>query len=200
MRNLTPTTWQRIDLDLCNHLLQGRLPAECSAEFRNRFDELWELHPPEPRRLLIHGREVPAPRWDQAYGCDYVYSGQVNAAESVPDILCPLLNWVNAAIDSRLNGVLVNWYDGSLGHYIGPHRDSVQNLVADSPIVTVSLGEERIFRMRPVAGKGYVDIPIPHGSVVIVPYATNRTWKHEVPRSKRHRGKRISVTFRAFTN
>ncbi len=190
----------RVDLDEGNYLVCGQLPMPLSAKLHLQFDELWNRHPPEPRRLLIHGREVPAPRWDQAYGCDYVYSGQVNAAEPVPDMLCPLLDWVNAAIDPQLNGVLVNWYDGSLGHYIGPHRDSVQNLVADSPIVTVSLGEERIFRMRPAAGKGYVDIPIPHGSVVIVPYATNRTWKHEVPRSKRHQGKRISVTFRAFLN
>ena len=45
------------------------------------------------------------------------------------------------------NHVLINWYnDGS--HYIGPHSDSEAQIVEDSPIVSVSLGQERTFRIR----------------------------------------------------
>ena len=62
-------------------------------------------------------------------------------------ILEPFLTWAKEAIDGRLNGVLVNWYDGSLGHYIGRHRDSRVNMVSGAPIVTISFGEERIFRL-----------------------------------------------------
>ena len=52
-------------------------------------------------------------------------------------------------VDDRLNGLLLNWYDGRLGHYIGKHRDSRVNMIHGAPIVTISLGEERSFRLAP---------------------------------------------------
>ena len=36
-----------------------------------------------------------------------------------------------------------------LDHYIGAHRDSTASMIEGVPIVTVSLGEERAFRLRP---------------------------------------------------
>ncbi|MGD1908365.1 MAG: hypothetical protein ACFB0C_20575 [Leptolyngbyaceae cyanobacterium] len=52
------------------------------------------------------------------------------------------------------------WDDGNLGHHIGKHRDSIQNLRPDSPIVTVSLEQSRVLRLRPWKGKGYQDFPV----------------------------------------
>ena len=63
--------------------------------------------------------------------------------------LLPVLEWSRSEIHDGLNGVLLNWYDGTLGHYIGKHRDSTTNMVSGTPIVTVSLGEARVFRLRP---------------------------------------------------
>ena len=73
----------------------------------------------------MHGRPVQTPRWQQAYGADYHYTGQTNAALPVPKSLEPVRDLARRAIDERLNGLLLNWYDGKLGHYIGPHHDSV---------------------------------------------------------------------------
>lgn len=110
-----------------------------------------------------------------------------------------LLDWCRENIDSQLNGLLLNWYDGTLGHYISRHRDSRRNLIAGAPIVTISFGERRVFRLRPYGGKGYIDYSdLEDGTVVIMPYDTNLTWMHEVPAHKRYRGRRISVTARAF--
>ena len=44
-----------------------------------------------------------------------------------------------------------------------------------------------------------MDIPVPDGSVLVIPWATNERWTHEVPRTKAAVGRRISLTFRAFT-
>jgi hypothetical protein len=77
----------------------------------------------------MHGRPIKTPRWQQAYGADYHYTGRTNAALSVPAILEPLHHWARQAIDDRLNGLLLNWYDGALGHYIGPHHDSTKKMV-----------------------------------------------------------------------
>ena len=67
-----------------------------------------------------------------------------------------------------------------------------------APIVTLSLGEERVFRLRPWKGKGFRDFPTTNRTALVLPYATNRAWTHEVPHAARFTGRRISVTFRAF--
>lgn len=147
--------------------------------------------------IMIRGKLVPTPRWQQAYGRDYHYSGQDNRALPVPPLLQPLLDWSHA-IHPMLNGLLLNWYDGSFGHYIGKHRDSTKNLHSNAPIVTISFGEERIFRLRPHQATGMLNIRATDGKVFIMPYATNLAWTHEVTKSTCCKGRRISVTVRAF--
>ena len=145
------------------------------------------------------GKLVKTPRWQQAFGRDYQYTGRTNRALPVPNDLRALLTWTNNVVDERLNGILLNWYDGKLGHYIGRHRDSRTNMIEEAPIVTISLGEDRLFRLRPWKKKGQMaDFPATTGTVFIMPYKTNLAWTHEVPRSAKQRGRRISVTFRAF--
>lgn len=71
----------------------------------------------------------------------------------------------------------------------------------DSPTVTVSFGEERVFRLRPWPHRPdamAIDFRTGDGTVFILPWATNRAFTHEVTASKRLTGKRISVTLRAF--
>jgi hypothetical protein len=43
-----------------------------------------------------------------------------------------------------------------------------------------------------------LDFPAQDGTIFVMPYDTNRAWKHSVPKSARYVGRRISVTFRAF--
>ena len=68
-----------------------------------------------------------------------------------------------------------------------------------SDIATISLGEARIFRMRPWKKRGYTDIEVTHGDVLVIPWATNQAWTHEVPHFARFRERRISITLRAFS-
>ncbi len=51
------------------------------------FEELWCLHPGGYHVIKMHGRAVATPRWQQAYGADYHYTGQTNRALPVPPIL-----------------------------------------------------------------------------------------------------------------
>jgi len=147
----------------------------------------------------MHGRMVRTPRWQQAYGRDYHYTGNVNKALAVPETLEPLLAWVRSAIFPGLNGILINWYEGP-EHYIGSHHDSVNGMVYNAPIVTASFGETRGFRLtRGRADDARTwDFPAPNGTVFVLPYDTNLFWKHGVPKSARYAGRRISVTCRAF--
>ena len=131
---------------------------------------MWSLHPTDYHEIKIHGRLVKTPRWQQAYGNDYHYTGRVNTALPVPDILQLLHAWCRANIDERLNGLVLNWYDGSLGHYIGNHRDSTTNMCDGAPIVTVSFGESRVFRLRPWKAKTNRDFAAKDGSIFLMPY------------------------------
>lgn len=176
---------------------EGRLPEKLVIA-GEAFEELWGMHPEEYQRIRIHGRWVRTPRWQQAYGADYHYTGQVNRALPVPPLVQPLLDWAREVVDGRLNGVLLNWYDGGLGHYMGKHRDSTVHMLPDAPIVTISLGAERTFRLRPWKGSGRLDFAAPPGAVFVMPYDTNLAWTHEVPKSANCRGRRISVSIRGF--
>lgn len=173
----------------------GRVPEALMPDAQT-FEQLWAMHPDDFHEITIHGRRVKTPRWQQAFGRDYHYTHRTNKALSVPPLLQPFLEWSTRTIDDRLNGLLLNWYDP--GHYIGRHRDSIANMVEGAPIVTISLGEERTFRLRPWKEAGIRDFQATDGAVFIMPYQTNRAWTHEVPRSPRYTGRRISITLRAF--
>lgn len=177
----------------------GRLPKILRIDGHD-FESLWQMHPTEYHKIRMIGRFMDTPRWQQAYGVDYYYTGRINVARPVPPILYPLLEWAKENIDERLNGILVNWYDGTLKHYIGRHRDSVKNMILGTHIVTVSFGEERIFRLRQLHEKGRMEFLVRDGDVFIMPYETNLAWAHEVPHFSRFSGRRISVTLRGFMN
>jgi alkylated DNA repair dioxygenase AlkB len=183
----------RLD-DACS-LFEGALPTALRLDTA-AFEHLWDLHPAEYHVITMHGRRVATPRWQQAYGADYRYTGSLNRALPVPPSLAPLHAWAREQIDARLNGLLLNWYDAAHGHYIGKHRDSTAGLIEGAPIVTVSFGATRTFRLRPYRREGRRDFVAADGSVLVLPHATNLAWTHEVPRGRA--GRRVSVTLRAF--
>lgn len=164
------------------------------------FERLWALRPAEPQVIRKFGRNFVLRRQQKAFGRDYAFSDTVSKAAPIPAELSPFLAWAQSTVDSRLNGLLVNWYDGAKGDEIGPHLDSETGLLPGSPIVTISLGDPRIFRMDRVAEKLRCDFTVENGSVIIIPWETNRAWKHSVPHRARDTGCRISVTLRAFSD
>lgn len=174
----------------------GRLPARLREAID--FEALWAMHPERPHRVRMYGRWVDTPRYQAAYGADYRYSGTVNPARPVPPRLEAIRDWAREAIDPRLDGLLLNWYDAAEGHYMGPHRDYGRDLTRGAPIVTVSFGAPRIFRIRPHGGGPFVDLDATDGDVFVMPWATNRAFTHAVPRRAADRGRRVSVTLRAF--
>ena len=176
----------------------GRLPQDLIPSTSDAFDSLWSLHPQDYHHIKMRGRTVPTPRWQQAYGRDYRYTGRINRALPLPALYAPYLAWARQHLDARLNGLLLNWYDGRKGHYIGRHRDSTAGMIPGAPIVTISLGEARPFRLRPWRQAGFVDFIAHHGAVFVLPWQTNQGWTHEIPRSKQAVGRRISLTLRAF--
>ena len=194
-----PPGFEAHRLDEEHSLFAGLLPGELHWD-ETAFEAAWQLRPEKRHRVVMIGKPVELPRDQQAYGATYKYTGSENRARPIPRVLKPLLDWSQQEVEARLNGVLLNWYDGP-GDYIGPHHDSTRGLFADTPIVTISFGEERIFRLTKWSRKRKTaqhDFPAIEGRVFIMPWTTNKAWKHEIARRTTYKGRRISVTIRAF--
>lgn len=186
-------TIQHISLDQPDHtvgLYKGVHDIDNKA-----FKELWDTHPDHYHTVKMWGKEVLTPRWQEAQGKSYSYSQTVNKAKPIHPLTKPYLEWGQANIAKRLNGLLINWYDPAHKHYIGKHHDSTKGLQDQSPIVTISLGERRIFRIR--RSKKH-DIILENGDVLVMPWDINELYTHEVPHFARYTDKRISITLRAF--
>ena len=95
-------------------------------------------------------------------------------------------------------GVLVTSYDAKMEHRLGPHRDSTKHMINGAPIVTMSFGQPRTFRLCRYRGIERVDFPTGNCTLFIMPYQTNKAWTHEIPYTSDCSGQRISVTIRAF--
>jgi alkylated DNA repair dioxygenase AlkB len=194
-----PSGFHPHELTEGNLLFVGCLPDHLLGDDAS-FELLWGLQPTQRPWIKMAGRPVQIPRNQQAYGADYAFSGQISRALQVPEVLLPYLDWSREVIDCRLNGLLVNWYDGATADYIGPHHDKTTALVKDTPIVTISCGASRTFRLTRGRGtdREVRDFEAGSGTVFVMPWQTNRAWKHEVPHFARNAGRRISITVRAF--
>ncbi len=191
-----------------NHSLDGELAIQ-TGQLPQRlvwssddFELVWRLHPIERHIVKMMGKPVEVPRWQQAYGANYSYTGSRNNALPVPSNLMPILQWCRQAIDGRLNGLLLNWYEGS-EDYIGPHHDSTKDLAVGSPIITISFGETRVFRLTRWERRvkmAQQDFVAHHGRVFVVSWDLNKSWKHEVLKRTSYTGRRVSITLRAFVN
>lgn len=159
--------------------------------------------------------------------------GTYNADGSLPiyrhpaDQTPPLLPWsslvneirenVQGLVGHEMNHCLIQLYRSGYD-FISEHSDKTLDVVHGSSIVNVSLGAQRVMRLRtkrrlPVASDGQEEerktqlVPMPHGSVFVLGLDTNAVWLHginpdkraEAERSDAERdfgGERISLTFR----
>jgi len=189
-----------IQLDTDSWVTRGMLPNHL-AELD--FAAIWALHPANYNQIKIYGKMVTMPRYTQTYLKNYTYSGVEHIALPLPDILQPFFEWANNLMDGmQFNQVLVNWYqDGS--HYIGAHADNERQLVRDYPIISISLGAERLFRIRDKETKEVVsDIVMKDCSYMVMCGKMQQNYTHEVPKVMGRRGDelgpRINITFRNF--
>lgn len=169
------------------------------------FEELYALHPQQVGQVMMFGKKVNTPRYQQSYGVPYQFSGMNHEALPFPDneTLKRLKKYVEDKEGCEYAQMLINWYDNG-DHYIGKHSDDEKQIVPGSSIYSFSLGsDDRIFRIRAkhesTPGiKCYIDLEMPHGTLIIMGGEMQKHYTHEVPKSKKIKDRRINVTFRRF--
>ncbi|AYN04333.1 MULTISPECIES: alpha-ketoglutarate-dependent dioxygenase AlkB [unclassified Flavobacterium] len=97
----------------------------------------------------------------------------------------------------KFNSVLLNLYrNGKDG--VNWHSDREQNFGKDAIIASVSFGETRMFKLRHKFKKEIpqLEIPLYHGSYLLMGGTTQSFWQHQVPKSTKDILPRINLTFR----
>lgn len=197
-------TMERTKYKIDDFLVKGRIPESVSLS-KEEFGQLWNAHPEELGKVKIGGAEKSTARWQKSYLCPYYFTGMSRAADmELPHNVQRLKQWVDGLGYGSFNQVLINWYkDGS--HYISPHADSTAQLVPRSPIVSMSFGATRIFRIHRVSGGHKVkDYQVRDGDYIVMLYPMQSHFKHSIVKvtgsSASSIGPRVNVTFRQFKN
>ncbi len=185
---------ERTDLENGAYILQGQIDNLPDGI----FDELQAMKPSIREKVKIFGKVFDCPRFTASYGQNYAYSGMGHTYYGdIPEILTPFLEYATEILGKTPNQALINWYsDGN--HYIGKHSDDESQIIPQSEIVSFSLGATRPFRIRRKGKKGFTDIPMPNGTVIIMGGTMQTFYTHEVPKSKKIKDPRINITLRYF--
>lgn len=155
------------------------LPKELSTQLREKFSELFALHPSERGVVIMpisadtgdtntgenkqENKDYICRRWFQSYlntpkwnpelKTSYMFSG-MNPKEQpdLPEDFRKVLDWLNSQSTVQYNQVVANWYlDGS--DYIPFHSDYEYNAVPGTGVVVVNLTQDdtitRKFVLKP---------------------------------------------------
>lgn len=188
--------WQQLPLaDADVRLLQF-----CAADAALRWLE--RLHaeiPWERHRLRLFGREIDAPRlscWIGDADAVYTYSGTRFEPHDWTPACAGLRDRLGPLCGERYNSVLCNLYrDGR--DSMGWHSDDESELGPAPVIASLSFGATRRFRLRHRRDPARrLEIDLPSGSLLLMAGATQRHYRHDLPKTARVVGVRINLTFR----
>jgi alkylated DNA repair dioxygenase AlkB len=135
-------------------------------------------------------------RQTASFGVPYNYSGQYYDPTPMPPRIAAIANRAAGHAGHPFNNCLANRYETG-DDTMGFHQDSYSGLVPDSVIAIVSLGETRRLVFRSIDAAHRTELALEHGSLLLMTPATQRHWKHAVPRTP-GAGRRFSITFRLF--
>lgn len=187
------------------HLPGGKVVLYASPQLREDYDDLFTIllmdTPWEQRSVEVYGKIFPQPRqiaWYSPYS--YTYSGLRLEPRALTPLLEKLSNQISKLVNHPFNGVLLNLYlDGKSS--IGMHSDDEPEFGHNPVIASLSLGEERILKFaRKDKSEAPVNIPLTHGSLLVMSGDTQRLWKHGIAKTTTPVGPRINLTFRNIVN
>lgn len=177
-----------------------------SEKFFQQLEKEVEYYSREITKVKIYGKWCNIPRKQVAYGdhgIKYEFSGTSIPSKSWTPTVLKLKKYVELLTGQTYNFVLINRYANGKD-YIGEHRDNERDLDTKAPIASLSLGQERKFRLRhkncrtifSTKDISPIKMNLESGSLLVMKYPTNEFWYHSLPVQKNAFGVRINLTFR----
>jgi alkylated DNA repair dioxygenase AlkB len=149
----------------------------------------------KPEVIRMYGRDTVTKRRSVQYGADYIYNPTAKRSREWTPLMLSIRERMESVV-GPLDGGLVQVYpDGKTG--IGWHQDKGNPEI----IASLSLGAEREFSFgvgRATKCKEVWRMRLGHGSLLLIPGATNETLKHRLPPARRIKEPRVNVTLRRF--
>ena len=130
---------------------------------------------------------------------DYKVSGGSPPNTVMTDRLKEITATLNAALGTNFNTILLNKYkDGD--DCIGYHRDRETGWREGTGFATLAFGAERDFLVKHEASGEVTSVPHKDGCAIHMPSPMNQEYFHCVPKRKRVKDCRISLTYREIVS
>ena len=175
--------WPRVELDI---------PSKTLLE--NLIDTVaWRQD-----RITLYGKSHAQPRLSAWYGdVAYRYSGLTLQPLPWTTQLLDIKQRIESLTGHDFNSVLLNYYRDQ-NDSMGMHSDDEKELGDQPAIASLSLGEERVFRLKHKTRRDLktFKLPLPDRSLLLMRGDTQRFWRHGVNKTRQARGARINLTFR----
>lgn len=152
-------------------------------------------------KLNMYGKIIYLPRYSAWYGDSdkpYTYSGLTLQPNSWNKGLLYIKKEIEKVASVQFNSVLMNWYrDGE--DYLTWHTDAEKELGKNPVIGSVNFGETRRFLLRRNDDKTLkIELPLKHGTLLIMSGELQHFWQHSVPKQKKIKNNRFNLTFRVI--
>ena len=159
------------------------------AESDHYFKVLRDTTPWQQRIRKMYDKMVSDPRLTAFYGGakGHVWTADLLAIKAKVEAQCGVI----------FDRVLLNYYrDGN--DSVAWHSDTLPVDGKHHPIASVTFGETRHFKVRHKARPdiSQLDIPLTHGSFLLMGETMQDHYEHHVPKTVKKVGARINLTFR----
>ncbi|MCR5862558.1 alpha-ketoglutarate-dependent dioxygenase AlkB [Flavobacterium sp. J372] len=181
------------DLELMQY--DGFIPK---AHADSYYTILLSNTPWQEYQMPMYDKMVTAPRMIAWYG-EQEEAGET-ALPWTPELL-ELRDQVQQETGLRFNAVLLNLYRNG-NDSVAWHSDREHKIGKNPNIASVTFGQTRPFRFRHKNNKevGQLEIPLHHGTLLLMSGTTNTFWEHHIPKSAKNMLPRINLTFRQVRN
>ncbi|MDD2802208.1 MAG: alpha-ketoglutarate-dependent dioxygenase AlkB [Methylococcales bacterium] len=162
------------------------------------FTELQSSLAWQEEAIFIFGKSVKVPRlmcWIGDTDAYYRYSGVDHQPNPWTQGLQAIRQRVEQQCQCRFNSVLANLYRNGQDS-MGCHADNEKELGRNPLIASLSVGEERLFRLHHKQRKERLDVVLQSGDLLIMAGALQHHWLHSLPKTKKPKAPRINLTFR----
>jgi len=152
--------------------------------------------------IKMFGNPIKVPRLVCWYGDEnvqYRYSGVDHKGLPWTTDLLHIKSRIEKHTQAHFNSVLGNYYRNETDS-MGWHSDNERELGGTPCIASLSLGEERLFKIRNNKQGTTYNIPLSNGSLLVMSGNFQNEWKHSIPKTKAIKQARINLTYRFIYN
>ena len=172
------------------------------AESNELFPNLEKQLAWSEENIKMFGKSIKVPRLVCWYGDDnisYRYSGVEHIGLPWTPELLLIKGYIEQRTGHTFNSVLGNYYRNE-SDSMGWHADNEKELGKTPCIASISLGEERLFKIRGKNSADKFEIMLANGSLLIMSGNFQNEWQHSIPKAKTSKNPRINLTYRYIYN